>query len=118
MKTRAITLALCVLAACSPPQQANSESVSRDWSAVGSQYYVIEAEAEGPNCRDATATIRITSRGGEVLFEREYETARVPLAFSPNSNQTALRAELEGWTSACRRRETAGLSAGGRARGV
>lgn len=116
MKRATITLALCVLAACSPPQQEKSDGAtaelppaaaragcfaefSRDWSAVGSQYYVIEAEAEGPSCRDATATMRITSRDGAVLFEREYQTAQVPLAFNPNSNQTDLRAELEGWTA-------------------
>lgn len=116
MKRAAITLVLVALAACSPPQEAKSDNAtaevppaavragcfaefSRDWSAVGSQYYVIEAEAEGAHCRDATATIRITSRDGVELFERSYPTAQVPLAFNPNSNQTALRAELERWTA-------------------
>jgi hypothetical protein len=59
---------------------------------------VIEAEAEGPTCAEATATIRITSRDGTTLFEHTYRTAEVPLAFSPNSNQTALREELGAWT--------------------
>lgn len=101
------------LAACSPPAPAtktaeipstpaNAQSgcnaeTSRDWSAVGSQYYVIEAEARGETCRDAVATLRIKSLDGAVLFTREYPTAQVPLAFNPNSDQTGLRAELDGW---------------------
>lgn len=115
MKHAAITLVLIALAACSPPQQNKSGGAtaelppaaaragcfaefSRDWSAVGSQYYVIEAEAEGPTCAEATARIRITSRDGTALFEQEYRTAEIPLAFNPNNNQTGLRAELEAWT--------------------
>jgi hypothetical protein len=115
MKHATITLAVLALAACSPPQQAKSDGAtaevppaavragcfaefSRDWSAVGSQYYVIEAEAEGATCAEATATMRITSRDGTTLFEHTYRTADVPLAFNPNSNQTGLREELEGWT--------------------
>lgn len=115
MKRATITLAVLALAACSPPQPQQKEDAarvevpaparvgcfaeySRDWSAVGSQYYVIEAEAEGPTCAEATATIRITSRDGTTLYEHAYRTADVPLAFSPNSNQTALRDELEAWT--------------------
>jgi hypothetical protein len=115
MKRATIILAALALAACSPPQQGKDDAAtaelppaaaragcfaefSRDWSAVGSQYYVIEAEAEGPTCPEATATMRLTSRDGAVLFEREYRTADVPLAFSPNSNQTGLREELEAWS--------------------
>lgn len=115
MKRATIALAVLALAACSPPQQQKEDGArvdvpaaparvgcfaeySRDWSAVGSQYYVIEAEAEGPTCAEATATIRITSRDGATLYEHAYRTAEVPLAFNPNSNQTALREELEGWT--------------------
>lgn len=115
MKRATITLAVLALAACSPPQQNKTESAttevpppvaragcfaefSRDWSAVGSQYYVIEAEAEGATCAEASATIRITSRDGVALFEHTYRTAEVPLAFSPNANQTTLREELEGWS--------------------
>jgi hypothetical protein len=116
MKHATIILAVLALAACSPPEPQKEDGAtaelppavaragcfaefSRDWSAVGSQYYVIEAEAEGPTCAEATATMRITSRDGAVLFEHEYRTADVPLAFSPNSNQTGLREELEGWSS-------------------
>jgi len=114
MKRATITLAVLALTACSPPQQEKSGATaelppaaaragcfaefSRDWSAVGSQYYVIEAEAEGPTCAEATATMRITARDGTVLFEHAYRTADVPLAFNPNSGQTDLRAELEAWT--------------------
>lgn len=115
MKHATITLAVLALAACSPPQSQKEDAAtaevppavaragcfaefSRDWSAVGSQYYVIEAEAEGPTCPEATATMRITSRDGAVLFEHTYPTAQVSLAFNPNSNQTALREELEGWS--------------------
>jgi hypothetical protein len=115
MKHATIILAVLALAACSPEPQKDDPATaelppavaragcfaefSRDWSAVGSQYYVIEAEAEGPTCAEATATMRITSRDGAPLFEREYRTAQVPLAFSPNSNQTGLREELEAWSS-------------------
>lgn len=115
MKRATITLAVLALMACSPPAAKQEETTtaevppvaragcfaefSRDWSAVGSQYYVIEAEAEGPTCREATATMRITSRDGVTLFEHQYPTAQVSLAFSPMSNQTALREELEAWTA-------------------
>lgn len=122
MKRATIILAALALAACSPPQQEERATAevpppiaragcfaefSRDWSAVGSQYYVIEAEAEGTTCREATATMRITSRDGTTLFEREYLTAEVPLAFNPNADQTTLRSELEGWTENTADPETA-----------
>lgn len=71
---------------------------SRDWSAVGSQYYVIEAEAHGDTCAEAVATIRIRSVEGQVLYTHDYPTRDVPLAFSPNSDQTGLRTEIEAWT--------------------
>lgn len=101
-----------LLAACSPPQQgqtrgdvaqipiaaACSAQTSRDWSAVGSQYYLIEAEAEGATCADAVATMRIKSLNGAVLFTRDYPVRDVPLAFNPNGDQTSLRSDLEGWT--------------------
>lgn len=80
------------------PQQGCTAQASRDWSAVGSQYYVIEAEARGDACATAVATIRIKSRDGVVLFTRDYPTAEVPLAFSPNSDQTGLRGEIDAWT--------------------
>lgn len=105
---RAAVFAL-VLAACSPadePRTAElppptgpgcSAQASRDWSAVGSQYYVIEAEAHGDTCAEAVATIRIESRDGATLFTRDYPVADVPLAFNPNNDQTGLRAEIEAW---------------------
>jgi hypothetical protein len=71
---------------------------SRDWSAVGSQYYVIEAEASGTTCAEATATLRITTSDGAVLYERAYPTAHVSLAFAPNSDQAGLREGLDAWT--------------------
>lgn len=117
MKRASLALVAIVLAACSPPPQDRQgvedvaaatppaaqaagcfAEASRDWSAAGSQYYVIEAEATGPTCREATATMRITSRDGALLFERAYPTAQVPLAFNPNGDQTGLRTELEAWT--------------------
>ncbi len=116
MKHGMMAIAALALAACSPPQsnQAAVQDIppqptagaepagcfaeaSRDWSAVGSQYYVIEAEARGGSCREATATLRITSRDGAELFEKSYETAQVSLAFAPMSDQTMLRGELEQW---------------------
>lgn len=113
---RALVALVIGLAACAPeapPENAGQTpaeqtpptqlvgcqaETSRDWSAVGSQYYVVEARARGETCRDATATIRILSRDGAVLFTRDYPTAQVPLAFSPASDQTTLRTELEAWT--------------------
>lgn len=80
------------------PQQGCSAQASRDWSAVGSQYYVIEAEARGDTCASAVATIRIKSLGGEILFTHDYPVTEVPLAFSVSTDQTALRAEVDAWT--------------------
>jgi hypothetical protein len=100
--------------ACSPPEApATSTEIpaastsarsgcdanaSRDWSAVGSQYYIIEAEAHGATCAEAVATIRIKSIEGQVLFTRDYPTREAPLAFNPNSDQTGLREEIDAWT--------------------
>jgi hypothetical protein len=107
------TLLAVALMACSPLDQAQTAEIppqappqqpgcnaqaSRDWSAVGSQYYVIEAEAHGETCATAVATIRIESRDGTVLFTRDYPVADVPAAFSAGSDQTGLRVEIEGWT--------------------
>jgi len=114
MKLGCVLLSVLVLAAaaCSPeppsqtaavppptiaPQQGCTAIASHDWSAVGSQYYLIEAEAEGETCADARATMRIRSRGGETLFERTYPVSAIPLAFNPNADQTTLRADLEAW---------------------
>ncbi|MGE0739799.1 MAG: hypothetical protein AB7O98_00530 [Hyphomonadaceae bacterium] len=109
-----LALLALTLAACSPPapttqtaeiptpetaqQPGCSAQASRDWSAVGSQYYIIEAEAEGDDCATATATMRIKSRDGATLFERGYQVAQVPLAFNPNGDRTTLRSDLEAWT--------------------
>lgn len=118
MKRWGLSLLALVLAACTPPDAQKGEDTtadasttgtpvrqdgcnaqfSRDWSAVGSQYYVIEAEAHGDTCATGTATMRLKSREGAVLFERSYPTIQVPLAFNPNSDQTGLREEIEGWT--------------------
>lgn len=114
MKRLSVILCACMLAAaCQPGEQKAKESetaevpaaisggcnmqASRDWSAVGSQYYVIEAETRGETCRDAVATIRIESTEGATIFTREYPTAQIPLAFNPNNDQTGVRNDLEGW---------------------
>jgi hypothetical protein len=115
MKRACLAIAALTLAACSPPQEeAKTVDVpsqvppgaeaagcfaeaAHDWSAVGSQYYVVEAEATGATCREAVATVRITSRDGAVLFEQSYPTMQVPLAFNPSGDQTGLRNELEEW---------------------
>ena len=73
-------------------------NASRDWSAVGSQYYIVEAEAHGVTCGEAVATIRIKSTEGQVLFTHDYPVSAVPLAFRPNNDQTGLRDEIESWT--------------------
>jgi len=113
MKRVSMIVCACMLAACQPApddekQRAQAEipapvaggcdtQASRDWSAVGSQYYVIEAETRGETCRDAIATIRIESRDGQTLFTRDYPTLEVALAFNPNSDSSGRRAELEAW---------------------
>lgn len=119
MKRLGLAILVLAMAACSrqapaPDRQANAASqtaipaaaagcnatASHDWSAVGSQYYMIEAEAHGPTCREAVATIRIKAHDGQtVLFERSYPVAEVPLAFNPNSDQTGFRSDLEEWTA-------------------
>lgn len=114
--------AAAALAACSPPAPSAPQNApipeqtaaagceaqaSRDWSAVGSQYYVIEAQASGASCREAVATIRIESRDGASLFTRDYPVAHVPLAFNPNNDQTGLRADLEAWTQNTAETQTA-----------
>ena len=118
MKRLGLALLALAMTACSrqapaPDGQANAASqtaipattgcnanASHDWSAVGSQYYMIEAEAHGPTCREAVATIRIKAHDGQtVLFERSYPVAEVPLAFNPNSDQTGFRSDLEEWTA-------------------
>lgn len=114
MKRMMVAVAVLALAACSQPAQQSAEApneaapatvpvagctaqASRDWSAVGSQYYVVEAEARGATCREAVATLRIKSVEGAVLFTRDYPTAQVSLAFNPNNDETGLRSDLEGW---------------------
>ena len=110
MKHVRLALAALAISACTPPpEQSETASVppidvvgcsaqtSRDWSAVGSQYYVIEAEARGPTCAEAVATLRIKSVEGAILYERDHRTSETPLAFYPNSDQTGLRAELDAW---------------------
>lgn len=115
MKRACLILALA-LAACSPPGQHSagkadvpptqqtatvgcSGTTSHDWSAVGSQYYIVEAEASGPTCATATATVRIRARDRSLLFERSYPINQISLAFNPNNDQTGLREDLEGWVS-------------------
>lgn len=112
MQRLGLAFLVALAAACSPaaapdtktadiPPQAQAgcqAQTSRDWSAVGSQYYLIEAEASGDTCAEAVATIRIKSQEGAVLFTRDYPTREVPLAFAPNSDQVTLRNELEAWT--------------------
>lgn len=110
MKRAGLIVVAALMAACSPPQQTDtahatvpiaeacSAQTSHDWSAVGSQYFIIEAKAEGATCADAVATMSIKSREGAVLFTRDYPVREVPLAFNPNGNQTSLRSDLEAWT--------------------
>jgi hypothetical protein len=116
IKRLSLAAFVLAIAACTPPaEETPTQDVSatapigaapagcfaeasRDWSAVGSQYYVIEAEASGANCGAVTATIRITTSEGAVLFERPYPTSQVSLAFAPNSDQSRLREELDAWT--------------------
>lgn len=104
-----------VAAACAPPEAPTqtaevpsaqlpapvtgcNANTSRDWSAVGSQYYIIEAELAGDACPDAVAAIRIRAReGNAVLLEQSYPIANVPLAFNPNNDRVGMSSDLEGW---------------------
>lgn len=90
-----------------PPVIGCVAEASRDWSAVGSQYYLIEVEARGATCAAARATMRISSRSGEKLFERSYDVAQVPLAFNPNDDRSGLRADLEAWAENTSETQTA-----------
>lgn len=116
MKHAGLAILVLLLAACSrqtpaPDSQGDAAAAiptaagcnaqaAHDWSAVGSQYYVVEAEAHGATCRDAIAAIRIKARDGQtVLFERRYRVADIPLAFNPTSDQTGFRSDLEEWTT-------------------
>lgn len=116
MKRLGVGLLALGLMACTPPAPETPTSsteipvastagrlgcdanASRDWSAVGSQYYIVEAEAHGATCAEAVATIRIKSTEGQVLFTHDYPTRDVTLAFNPNGDQTGLRDEIEAWT--------------------
>lgn len=112
MQRAGLALVVAVLAAaCSPPAPTQTAEIpttpvpsgcaaqaSRDWSAVGSQYYLVEAEAEGPTCAEAVATIRIKSQEGAVLFTRDYPVGSVPLAFNPNGDRVTLQSDLDSWT--------------------
>lgn len=82
-----------------PPAINCSAQTSHDWSAPGSQYYMVEAEAHGPSCKEAVATIRIRARSGDVLYQKSYPVVEVPLAFNPNDDQTGMRSDLEGWAT-------------------
>ncbi|MEZ5959547.1 MAG: hypothetical protein R3C30_03860 [Hyphomonadaceae bacterium] len=115
MKQVGVSLLALGLIACTPPapeaptttaevpvagevRAGCDANASRDWSAVGSQYYIVEAEAHGATCGEAVATIRIKSTEGQVLFTHDYPVSAVPLAFRPNNDQTGLRDEIESWT--------------------
>lgn len=116
MKRLSLGLLALGLVACSPPAETPATTTaeipttsagaragcdataSRDWSAVGSQYYVIEAEAHGATCAEAVATIRIETTEGETIYTHDYPTRDVTLAFNPNGDQTGLRTEIDAWT--------------------
>lgn len=123
MKRAGLAVLVLVLAACSPPQQEQTAQIpteppppvagcdaqaSRDWSAIGSQYYLIEAQLAGPTCAEAVATIRIKAREGDaVLFEQSYPIANVPLAFNPNNDRTGMSDDLDMWTQNTSETQTA-----------
>jgi hypothetical protein len=98
------------LAACSQASVPDSEAValpletrcageaSHDWSAVGSQYYMIEAELSGEPCETADATIRIVTPEGRVLFEQAYPLSRLQPAFNVYDS-AALTSDLELWAA-------------------
>jgi hypothetical protein len=105
-----VASAVLCLPACSPASAPESGAValpldtrcagevSRDWSAVGSQYYMIEAELSGGACEDADATLRIRSPEGAVLFEQAYPLARLQPAFNVY-DPASLTSDLEAWSA-------------------
>lgn len=113
MRRASVILFALALAACQPaaeeqgkqaaqanipaPSAGCNVQASRDWSAVGSQYYVLEADARGETCADAVVVLRIESRDGQMLFTREYRAAEISLAFNPNNDATGMRSDLESW---------------------
>ncbi len=102
--------AFLTLAACGPVNSGESEAaalpletrcageVSHDWSAVGSQYYMIEAELSGEACETAEATIRIVSPEGRVLFQDAYPLSQLQPAFNIYDS-AALTSDLETWSA-------------------
>jgi hypothetical protein len=110
LRSAAFALALAALAACSPSGNSGADAAalpaqptctgeaSRDWSAVGSQYYLIEASLSGAACERATALMRIRSREGAVLYEREYPMSTLTLAFNVY-NRINVAGDLEAWTA-------------------
>lgn len=122
IKRAGVAILTIALIACAPPQQEQTAEIpampppvsgceaqaSRDWSAVGSQYYLIESQLTGAACADAVATLRIKAREGQaVLFEQSYPIAGVPLAFNPNNDHAGLSNDLELWTQNTAEVETA-----------
>ncbi len=123
MKRAGLAILALALAACSPPAEQQTAEIpspapapvsgceaqaSRDWSAVGSQYYLIEAQLAGATCADAIATLRIKAREGDaILFEQSYPIASVPLAFNPNNDRAGLSNDLELWTQNTSETQTA-----------
>lgn len=111
IRSLALLIAVSLAAACSKapatgqaeaatapaPTVGCSAQAARDWSAVGSQYYLLEADARGRTCADAEAILRIKSSEGVLLFEHTYTVANVPLAFNPANDRSGLRADLEMW---------------------
>jgi hypothetical protein len=105
-----VASSVLTLTACSQASAPDSEAValpldtrctgevSRDWSAVGSQYYMIEAELSGGACEEADATLRIKSPEGAVLFEQTYPLARLQPAFNVY-DPAALTSDLEAWSA-------------------
>lgn len=114
MKSTALAAVLAsaflTLAACGAANTGESEAValpletrcagevSHDWSAVGSQYYMIEAELSGEACEVAEATIRIVSPEGSVLFQETYPLSRLQPAFNVYDT-AALTSDLESWAA-------------------
>jgi len=117
----ALALAMAAISACTPEAHTGGDAaaalpvqsvsactgeVSRDWSAVGSQYYLIEATLSGDGCEGADATMRIRSREGALLYERAYPMSSLTLAFNVY-NRINITGDLEAWSTNTAEVETA-----------
>lgn len=102
------------LAACSPPapEQPPSEVVAAEAPALtpaacevraastwraGETALNIEADASGPSCAHAVATLTVRAADGRALYSFAKPTEHLSSWFNPSSGAAGLQTELEAW---------------------